>query len=257
MVLQKRNMIISGFLMLFAVEIALAVDITPFTSRGAVNLKFSYVPKVEQLGGLEVGFIVRPEAAVSVISLSPAQTGPWSQIKPELVQTGNAVLVSDITPAIMNCGDSITYPMFTIGIEFTDTAVTALSIDKIIDSMSVKQALDVTGDALQGVALTWDAVVAVRPEKTAGQTSQIAFRKISRSYMLSFNIAVESRVTASVYDGTGRVVARLLNKMLLPGIHDVRWGGTDASGKEAATGTYIIQLRIGNFTYNKKVSHVL
>jgi hypothetical protein len=157
----------------------------------------------------------------------------------------------------MNCGDSVKYVMFSVTLEFADTAATPQAMDNIIDSMRVKQAISVNGQALPGTALNWNAVVPVKPGKGAVQTTPIAFRHVSRSYMLSFNLAARSKVTATVFDGMGRTITRLLDKVLLPGIHDVRWAGTDASGKTVTAGMYFIQLRIGNFTYNKKVSHVL
>jgi hypothetical protein len=257
MMKQLKNAVITGCMVLVTFGSAMAIDITPFSNQGSIRLEFGYVPKAEQLGGLEVSFTVRPEVAVSAISLSPAQSGPWSQIRPELVQTGNAVTISDITPSIMNCSDSVKYAMFSVVIEFTDTAATVQTVDKIIDSMRVKQAISVNGEALQGTGLAWNAIVPVKPGTGAAPTPQIGFRHVSRSYVLSFNLAAKTKVTASVFDGMGRRVTTLFDKVLPGGIHDVRWGGTDASGKTVTAGMYFIQLRIGNFTYNKKVSHVL
>jgi hypothetical protein len=257
MMQQLKSAAITGCLVLFTPIPSMAVDITPFISPGAVRLEFSYVPGAEQLGGLEIAFSVLPGTAISAVSLSPAQSGPWSQIRPELVQTGNSIVVSDITPSIMNSGDSVKYTMFSVAIEFTDSTATMQTVDKIIDSMRVKQAISVNGETLPGKTLTWNAVVPVKPgTKTAG-TQQIGFRRVSRSYELSFNLAAKSKVTALVIDGMGRTIARLIEKVLPSGIHDVRWSGTDASGKTVSAGMYFIQLRIGNFTYNKKVSHVL
>jgi hypothetical protein len=257
MMQQLKSIAITGCMVLITWGPAMAIDITPFTNQGAVRLEFSYVPKSEQLGGLEVAFTVRPGIAVSAVSLSPAQSGPWSQIRPELVQTGNAILVSDITPAIMNCSDSVKYTMFSVVLEFADTAAAVQTVDDIIDSMRVNQAISVNGETLHGIALTWNAVVQAKPWTGAVRTPQIGFRRVSRSYVLSFNLADNTKVTALVIDGMGRTVTRLLNKVLPSGIHDIRWSGTDASGKTVPAGMYFIQLRMGNFTYNKKVSHVL
>lgn len=254
---ELKSVAIAGCLVLFTSGSAIAIDITPFSSQGTLRLEFDYMPKTEQLGGVQVAFTVLPGIAVSAVSLSPAQSGPWSQIRPELVQTGNVIQVSDITPSIMNCGDSSRYTMFSVALEFADTAATVQAVDRIIDSMHVSQAISVNGEALQGIALTWNAVVPVKPGTKAAQTPQIGFRRVSRAYVLSFNLAAKTRVTALVIDGMGRTITKLLDKVLASGIHDVRWGGTDASGKTVTSGMYIIQLRIGNFTYNKKVSHVL
>jgi len=52
-------------------------------------------------------------------------------------------------------------------------------------------------------------------------------------------------VRLSVFDMLGRKVATLLDRRLDAGLHSLRWDGTDANGKELASGLYVYRVEAG------------
>jgi hypothetical protein len=60
---------------------------------------------------------------------------------------------------------------------------------------------------------------------------------------ITFSIPSPQRLRISVYDLEGRLVKRLRDGMLAPGLHDERWDGRDASGRSVASGMYIVRLQ--------------
>ena len=61
---------------------------------------------------------------------------------------------------------------------------------------------------------------------------------------IEYTLAGESHVRLSLYDLSGRLIVSLVDREEGGGDHRVIWNGTDASGKEEATGYYICVLEI-------------
>ncbi|MEO5989129.1 MAG: FlgD immunoglobulin-like domain containing protein [Candidatus Eisenbacteria bacterium] len=68
---------------------------------------------------------------------------------------------------------------------------------------------------------------------------------VSRSARFSFDLRRTGKVALSVYDVSGRRVARLLDAELLAGEHSVAWDGKDARGLRLGAGVYIYELAMG------------
>jgi len=49
-------------------------------------------------------------------------------------------------------------------------------------------------------------------------------------------------VTLTIHDAGGRLVRRLLDGPVAPGIHEIRWDARDETGALAASGVYFIRL---------------
>lgn len=66
---------------------------------------------------------------------------------------------------------------------------------------------------------------------------------------LHFELAGRSgervQTAVEVFDVHGRLVSRLLDTSLAPGVYDLTWDGTDASGRPIASGIYYARLRAG------------
>lgn len=60
-----------------------------------------------------------------------------------------------------------------------------------------------------------------------------------------FQLSKPERVTLSVYDVSGRMVARLAEGSLDAGEHERAWDGTMADGSKAAAGMYLVRLQAG------------
>jgi flagellar hook assembly protein FlgD len=60
---------------------------------------------------------------------------------------------------------------------------------------------------------------------------------------VSFTLTRDVDLTASVFDVTGREVARLLDERRGAGAHDLVWDGRDVTGRELPSGVYIVRLQ--------------
>jgi hypothetical protein len=59
---------------------------------------------------------------------------------------------------------------------------------------------------------------------------------------IGFELAMEGHVTVAVYDAAGRMVRRLLDDYRDPGVHDLVWDRTDASGRRVPPGVYFVRI---------------
>jgi hypothetical protein len=62
---------------------------------------------------------------------------------------------------------------------------------------------------------------------------------------LSFALPKKSAVELRIYDPDGRLVRTLVDDLLPPGPHQVRWDGRASGGKKVASGIYFAQLSVG------------
>ena len=70
---------------------------------------------------------------------------------------------------------------------------------------------------------------------------------------IQFELPAEGRVELLIYDGTGRVVRKLLSTELSAGSHSVSWNARDDQGSEIPSGVYITSLFTGSRQLTEKV----
>jgi hypothetical protein len=68
---------------------------------------------------------------------------------------------------------------------------------------------------------------------------------------ISYSLAEEASVAASVYDLSGRCVAELTEGMESSGQHSLTWDGTDASGAPCPAGVYFVRVGAGGATTSR------
>jgi hypothetical protein len=79
------------------------------------------------------------------------------------------------------------------------------------------------------------------------------------SATIDFEVAANERghdavsTTLTIYDTAGRVVRRLVDGRLPPGLHSVAWKGVNDSGESVASGCYLYVLGIGDDTFSGKL----
>ena len=64
-----------------------------------------------------------------------------------------------------------------------------------------------------------------------------------RGATISYTLAREEDVDLGIYDLTGRLVAKLVERRMPQGTHSVRWDGTDRDGRALPAGVYQYRLR--------------
>ncbi len=69
---------------------------------------------------------------------------------------------------------------------------------------------------------------------------------------IRFELPRDKAVSLTIFDVSGRVVKRLVdNQYLSQGVHEFQWDGTSDAGGQVASGTYLYQLKFGNFAHTK------
>lgn len=248
--LPMRKMILLVILVLS--PSALAVSITG--ARGADNgwdLRFAYIPKTEKIGAFKVTIRFLDNIDISSVTTDAPADGAWSQIKPEMVRSGNVLEVAGVGPAMLNSKIDDTLEMFHLSFSSAG-ALQSLSLFKdIIDTVWVSECFDIRGSELMPL-MTTNMVANRLGQPSARRSTPVKYNGIGRVHSFSFNLAGQEMVRAWVVDASGRVITKLVDKKMDPGMHTLRWPG---SSQQVAAGIYFIQLEIQNYTYNKKVSY--
>jgi flagellar hook assembly protein FlgD len=65
------------------------------------------------------------------------------------------------------------------------------------------------------------------------------------STTVAYSLGGRARVSLEVYDVLGRRVRTLVDRIEVPGAHQVMWDGTDARGSRLASGVYSVRLEAG------------
>ena len=68
-----------------------------------------------------------------------------------------------------------------------------------------------------------------------------------------FSLALPTSVELKVYDLRGRLVATLVDEARAPGDYVEVWGGTDASGRAVASGTYFARFAAGGVVQTQRM----
>ena len=73
---------------------------------------------------------------------------------------------------------------------------------------------------------------------------------------IMYQIPKSSFVTIRIYNVMGKVVKTLVNTQKNPGMHSVKWDGTNEFGQPVSSGLYIYSMQAGKFTAVKKMLFV-
>jgi hypothetical protein len=63
----------------------------------------------------------------------------------------------------------------------------------------------------------------------------------------------ETDVEIAVYDATGARIARVLDKRMSAGAHDLRWNGRNDAGTDLGSGVYFLRVHAGRFRSTRKI----
>ena len=68
-----------------------------------------------------------------------------------------------------------------------------------------------------------------------------------------FMLELPAHVSLEIYDTRGRWVRTLVDGDRVPGLHEVRWDGTNGSGSTVASGVYFYRMRAGDQTFSRRM----
>lgn len=74
--------------------------------------------------------------------------------------------------------------------------------------------------------------------------------------VIPFAVQKEEPTSLAIYDLQGRLVKQLIQGKVGPGSHTVTWDGTDASGRQAASGVYLIRLQTPGFQQTRQAVYL-
>jgi len=89
------------------------------------------------------------------------------------------------------------------------------------------------------------------PEKT--ELMQNSPNPFNPTTTIRFDLRTAGHVTVNIYDVSGRRVRALVDQTLPAARHQVEWDATDNSGRQVATGVYLMKLIAGDFTQTRKM----
>ena len=73
------------------------------------------------------------------------------------------------------------------------------------------------------------------------------------SVSIPFDVLTGAQVEVAIFSVSGQRVRTLTSGILEGGHHEARWDGTDLSGRNVASGTYVIRLRGHDVRLQKKL----
>jgi hypothetical protein len=82
------------------------------------------------------------------------------------------------------------------------------------------------------------------------QNAPNPFNPVTR---INFALERGGRTTLRIFDVAGRVVTTLVDRDLPVGSHSMTWRGTNAQGRQVATGVYFYELRSGGQSLKKSM----
>jgi hypothetical protein len=72
--------------------------------------------------------------------------------------------------------------------------------------------------------------------------------------VIRYALPMKSRVSLRIYDLSGRIVKRVIDRQQKPGFYMARWDARDSSGRKVSAGVYFCKLSAGDFTATKKLT---
>jgi flagellar hook assembly protein FlgD len=83
-----------------------------------------------------------------------------------------------------------------------------------------------------------------------GQSAPNPFGKTST---INYSLAREGQVSVRIFNARGQIVRTLVDGLQAPGAHTVSWNGQDDLGRRLPSGTYLYQMRSGEFVETRKM----
>ena len=121
-------------------------------------------------------------------------------------------------------------------------------IVQVLDNIAVKQFFSIVEDSSL-TAIPGDA--AIIPEMiTLAQNYPNPF---TPSTVISYQLAVSSKVQVVVFDMLGREVKTLVDEKQQPGSYEIAWQGRDTAGDNVPTGVYFYRLTAAEQTRTRKM----
>jgi len=240
--------------------IVINVDIRPGLCPNHIRLDSPLAIPIAILGGVDFELDLVDPATVRLYREDTDQNGPGSEspkaegLKAEVKPTGwtyedvGTPLVGGLCACHKRRGDGLDDLEFFFSIPDIAGALDLAAHDGEIVPLRLRGSLT-TGEKIEGV----DCALVISGEwkdKILGEeVGLIAYDEVAASenagrnrHRFSYYTTVSERVTIAIYDTRGRVVARLNDMDMAPGIYSATWSGKDENREEVPAGIYFARV---------------
>jgi len=118
---------------------------------------------------------------------------------------------------------------------------------------------DASVDTLENVAVNQDLTLSQTEPQHVPATATLGVNQpnpFKEATLVTFGLPADMQVDLTVFDLSGRVVAKIFDGTLGAGTHSMSWDGRDASGKSVAAGVYIVRLATGSKSRHQKLVRI-
>jgi parallel beta-helix repeat protein len=175
--------------------------------------------------------------------------------------------IVDITTTELTSGFTIVHSIESDQIKIALAGSRLLTQDGAIVNIKC-EILDASKDMTNAMALTnvlvneGNILANIQPSDINSQATVPAGFVLCQNYPNPFNpettikyqLPQKGRVELKVFNVAGQQIKTLVNEEKEAGCYEVRWDGTDNSGKKVSSGLYIYQLKSGDFFDSKKLA---
>jgi hypothetical protein len=70
---------------------------------------------------------------------------------------------------------------------------------------------------------------------------------------IRYSLPYTTNVSLKIYDVSGRLVSKLVDGEVIPGVHTVNWTGKDDVNRRCAAGVYFVRFTAGDYQASKKM----
>ena len=212
-------------------------------------------------GNTEVAVIGSNSLGMAAVAPVGVFSGGWAanDVKIwELTAGGSALDVNDWTASSYALTDSTatgSVLKMVAGWKDEETIAVLLAYKGVADSVDVGgvMTLDPAGNRVFRIA-EWDPTIMgfrditiITPDDY--KLAQNFPNPFNPSTRIEYFLPVNNTVSVTIYSMLGKEIVRLVNnKYTMAGSHYVVWNGTDMNGIKVGSGTYIYEMRYGNFS---------
>ena len=75
----------------------------------------------------------------------------------------------------------------------------------------------------------------------------------SNAAMIRYSLPYATHVSLKIYDVSGRLVSKLVDGEVAPGVHTLQWRGKDDVNRRCASGVYFVRFTAGDYQASKKM----
>jgi hypothetical protein len=226
------------------------VDIRPGLCPNHVRLDSPLAIPIAILGAVDFELDLVDPATVRLYRVDPDREGPDAEVEPTgwTYEDVGTPLVGGLCACHKLRGDGLDDLEFFFSIPDIALGLDLAAHDGGIVPLRLRGSLT-TGEKIEGVDCALVISGEWKDEILGEEVGLIAYEEMAGTedtgrtrHRFSYYTTVSERVTIAIYDTRGRVVARLNDMDMAPGIYNATWSGKDENREEVPAGIYFARV---------------